>query len=137
MAERDTKGIPSIPDVPAVLGQVDLYRILDPLKRIIDIRQGRFDVLDKWITAQDLIDAGLTTKGAIEAPVPIVSPIAQYNFSLTGEVAGPVTIMGTGNPVIMKNVLIDLPNVTEISGGAPDTDFEALPRGPLFGYLNT
>jgi hypothetical protein len=75
-AIKDTKGIPSVPDVPPQLKIEDIYRILEPLTRIISIRQGKFDPLDAWITAQDLVDLDITTEGAVNSPVPIVPPTA-------------------------------------------------------------
>ena len=72
-----TKGIPSIPDVPSKLTESDIYRILDPIKRVMDIRQGKFSPDDKWVTMQDLIDAGITTSAVVASPVQLqVSPAA-------------------------------------------------------------
>lgn len=124
-----TKGIPSIPDVPANVKDEDLYRILEPLKRIIDIRQGRFDPLDRWITQQDLIDAGLQTTGGATSSVVVVPGTQQYPFTLTGDVtAGPVQL-GTGNPVVMSTV-IDLPNIVCIDGGDASSTYPPSLGGP-------
>lgn len=125
-----TKGIPSVPDVPTTLTERDIYRILEPLKRIIDIRQGQFDPLDRWVTQQDLIDAGLQTQGAVEAPVVVVPPTSEYDFQLTGDINGGPTAMATGSALIQMDTLINLPNVTEIDGGDAAETFPGSTQGP-------
>jgi len=125
-----TKGIPSVPDVPTALTERDIYRILEPLKRIIDIRQGRFDPLDRWVTQQDLIDAGLQTEAAVEAPIVVVPSTSVYDFELTGDINGGPTEMASGDPLIQMDTLINLPNVTEIDGGDAAETFPSQPQGP-------
>lgn len=124
-----TKGIPSVPDVPAQLTEDDIYRILEPLKRIIDIRQGRFDPLDRWVTQQDLIDAGLQTEGAASSPVVVVPSTQQYPFTLSGDIAGGPTTMGTGSATDMATI-INLPNVVVIDGGDSTSTFPGETTGP-------
>lgn len=124
-----TKGIPSIPDVPANVKDEDLYRILEPLKRIIDIRQGRFDPLDRWITQQDLIDAGLQTTGGATSSVVVVPGTQQYPFTLTGDVIGGPVQLGTGNPVVLSTI-IDLPNIVCIDGGDASSTYPPSLGGP-------
>ncbi len=123
-----TKGIPSIPDVTPRLTEDDLYRILEPIKRIMDIRQGQFDPLDRWVTQQDLINAGLQTNETVVSPVIIESPVSEYPFQLIGDIAGN-TILGTGNPTNM-NTAINLPNVVVIDGGDSTSTFPGEVTGP-------
>lgn len=125
-----TKGIPSVPDVPSQLTEDDIYRILDPLKRIIDIRQGRFDPLDRWVTQQDLIDAGLQTVTAATSPITIVPPTSEYDFELIGDINGGPTEMASGDPLIQMSTIINLPNVTGIDGSDAAETYPGSSQGP-------
>lgn len=129
-----TKGIPSVPDLPFELKPEDIYRILDPLKRIIDIRQGRFDPRDRWVTQQDLIDANITTAEAVTSPVVVVPPTSVYDFQLTGDIVGGPTPMATGSPTIVMSTIIDLPNIVCIDGGDSTSTYPGEPNGP-YGVL--
>jgi hypothetical protein len=130
-----TKGIPSIPDVPLKLTEPDVYAILEPLKRIIDIRQGKFDPLDRWVTQQDLIDAGIQTEGAVESPIIVVPPTQSYPFNLTGDILGGPTTMGTGSATFMATA-INLPNVVCIDGGDAASTYPGQATGP-FGVVSS
>jgi hypothetical protein len=129
-----TKGIPSVPDVPTHLTERDIYRILEPLTRIINIRQGKFDPLDRWVTQQDLVDAGITTEAAVESPVPVIPATVQYNFQLTGDIAGGPVTMATGSPLIQMSTIVDLPNIVCIDGGDAAETFPGEPNGPYGVY---
>ena len=107
----------------------DVQRILAPLAHLISIRQGRFDPLDRWVTQQDLINAGLQTTESVEAPVIIESPAAAYPFTLQGDIVGGPTSMGTGDPTTMLTA-INLPNVVEIDGGDSASTFPGEVTGP-------
>lgn len=127
---RDTKGIPSVPDVPPKLDIEGIYRILEPLTRIINIRQGKFDALDRWVTQQDLVDIGVTTETAVSSPVVVIPPTSVYDFVLDGDIIGGPTAMGTGQPTITMQTAIDLPNVVCIDGGDAAETYPGAVTGP-------
>lgn len=127
---RDTKGIPSVPDVPPKLDIEGIYRILEPLTRIINIRQGKFDALDRWVTQQDLVDIGVTTETAVSSPVVVVPPTSVYDFVLDGDIIGGPTTMANGQPTITMQTAIDLPNVVCIDGGDAAETYPGAVTGP-------
>jgi hypothetical protein len=132
---RQTKGIPSVPDVPPKLDIEGVYRILEPLTRIINIRQGKFSPLDRWVTQQDLVDANITTVGAVESPVIVIPPTSQYDFELIGEVIGGPVAMASGQPLIQMAATINLPFISAINGGAPASTYPGIPTNPYYGVL--
>jgi hypothetical protein len=114
----NTKGIPSVPDVPPTLTLEDVQRIIDPLARIISIRQGQFDPLDRWVTQQDLIDAGLQTVKAVESPIPITPDTVggspggsdgEVQYSNAGEFDGIAELIWDGT-----NLVFDATNANQL-----------------------
>jgi len=126
--------IPAVPDVPVHLTEHDIYTILEPLKRIIDIRQGKFDVNQRWATYQDLIDFGTLTEGAVEQPIVIIPPTSQFDFILSGDIVGGPTTLADGNDPITMPTIINLPNVVCIDGGDAAETFPPSTEGP-YGVL--
>jgi len=127
---KATKGIPSVPDVPPQIDIEGVYRILEPLTRIINIRQGKFDPLDRWVTMQDLVDANVTTVTAVQSPVVVVPPTSVYDFVLDGDIIGGPIAMATGQATITMQTAIDLPNVVCIDGGDAAETYPGAVTGP-------
>jgi len=126
--------IPSIPDVPVHLTEHDIYTILEPLKRIIDIRQGKFEVNQRWATYQDLIDFGTLTESTVEQPIVVIPPTSQFDFILSGDIVGGPTTLADGTDPITMPTIINLPNVVCIDGGDAAETFPPSTEGP-YGVL--
>lgn len=128
--------IPAVPDVPVRLTEHDIYTILEPLKRIIDIRQGKFDINQRWATYQDLIDFGTLPAATVEQPVIIVPPTVQFDFNLSGDIVGGPTTLADGTDPITMSTIINLPNVVCIDGGDAAETFPPSTEGP-YGVLGS
>lgn len=112
--------IPAVPDVPVKLTEHDIYTILEPLKRIIDIRQGKFDINQRWATYQDLIDFGTLSAATVEQPVIVIPPQSQYDFILDGDVTAGPTAMADGNDPITMTTRVQMRRDTAAGWSSSD-----------------
>lgn len=127
--------IPSIPDVTPEIPQ-EIYRLLEPMKRTFDVRNGQFDETLQWVDIQKLLDLNVL-KTNVSGSIARATPNAAYVLS---EV---VTTSGTsfnvdGLPIWTASLLILIAGVS-MNGATDDILIQLGDTGGIetTGYTST